>query len=70
MELFFRDFLSWPQNEITCSELDTLQEVFKDDRYELVPTIRFANKKLENSEDDIVETSSLVVEFHKRGMTF
>lgn len=69
-ELFFRDFLSGPRNEIASHELNVLQEAFADVRYELVPTILFANRNLENPEDDVAETSSLVIEFHKRGMAF
>jgi hypothetical protein len=70
VELCFRDYLSGPRNEISSYESDVLQEAFKDDRYELVPTIRFANRNLENSENDIAETSSVIIEFHKRGMAF
>lgn len=69
-ELFFKDFLSWPRNEISCNEMDILIDAFHDDRYELVPTILFANKNVENTADDIAETSSLVIEFHKRWMAF
>jgi hypothetical protein len=69
-ELFFRDYLSGPRNEISSHEIDILMEAFNDDRYDLVPTIIFRNKNLENQEDDINETSALFVEFHKRGMAF
>ncbi len=70
VELCFRDYLSGPRNEIPSYDSDILQEAFKDDRYELVPTIRFANRSLENLEEDIAETSSVIIEFHKRGMAF
>ena len=69
-ELCFRDYLSGPRNEIGSHELSILTEAFKDVRYDLVPTIRFANKNIENPEDDISETSALFIEFHKRGMAF
>ena len=69
-ELCFRDYLSWPRNEIASRELDVLIEAFNDDRYDLVPTIRFANRNIENPKDDINETSALYIEFHKRGMAF
>jgi len=69
-ELFFRDYLSWPRNEIGGDEIEALKEAFLDVRYELVPTVRFVNKILENSDDDINETSSLFVEFHTRWMAF
>ena len=69
-ELCFRDYLSGPRNEIGSHEIDVLIEAFKDVRYELVPTIRFANKNIENPEEDIAETSALFIEFHKRGMAF
>jgi hypothetical protein len=47
-----------------------INEAFNDVRYELIPTVIFFNGKLENPNDDIAETSSLFVEFHKRGMAF
>lgn len=69
-ELCFRDYLSGPHNEIAGDNIPLLAEAFEDDRYELVPTIIFANKQLENPDDNVAETSSLFIEFHKRGMAF
>lgn len=69
-ELCFRDYLSGPQHEIAGNNIPLLNEAFNDVRYELIPTVIFFNRKLENPNDDIAETSSLFVEFHKRGMAF
>lgn len=69
-ELCFRDYLSGPHNEIASDDISLLMGAFQDDRYELVPTIVFANKSLENPNDKVAETSSLFIEFHKRGMAF
>lgn len=69
-ELCFRDYLSWPRNEIASHELDALIGAFHDVRYDLVPTIIFRNKNIENPKDGINETSALYIEFHKRGMAF
>jgi hypothetical protein len=70
VELCFRDYLSGPRNEISGDSLDVLEEAWKDDRYELIPTIIFENSHMRNPDDDIADTSSLFVEFHKRGMAF
>jgi len=69
-ELFFRDYLSWPRNEIGGDEIEALKEAFLDVRYELVPTVRFVYKSIENNDDDVNETSSLFIEFHTRWMAF
>ncbi len=69
-ELCFRDYLSGPRNEIDVSEVEELRKAFESDMYELIPTILFANQKLENPSDGLNETSGLTIEFHRRGMAF
>jgi hypothetical protein len=69
-ELSYKDYLSWPYHKISGNDIILLQEAFEDVQYELIPTIRFDNMKLENPEDNIVESSALTIEFHKRWMAF
>lgn len=69
-EVFFRDYLSGPKNVISGNDPASLLEALRDIRYELVPVVRFANRKLENPKDNVSETSALIIEFHKRGMAF